>query len=542
MVYSMEIGLYEKIRKLLNKDNLYWLIDNILDSKAIVALSNKLEFQFKGIRNEAMPKHVLIKELVDEFFVHSGSAAQIIKTLTRATSDKINEVSNLRLRDIRHHLEEKLSDPINRLKQAPFIWSILVDNRKEVSSLVVDALYEIKEGHSDNKSEKSPPLIQSQEIDHKITIIDGIDNDELDADDIEFPDETHHLLQDYTLIREKQQLIELLEEKDREIVRLKRKERKAQYKIEKLRTSTSTKQAKQRSKKEKQGLLQENQKLRQQREEMAKKLDLLPDLQARISQLEEILKQKDKQIEALERELFRLKKAKDQTEQLSSKIALAEEEIASLRVNTINHLSDIIDIQKDFYNNIDRTKDLVATCLEKLQKEKTLLVDRIRKVKDPSQMRCGIFVDVQNMFYAAKKQYKGKLNYQFLLEVARRKRPLSIAVAYIIQTQDVDQSSFIALLEHCGYEVKSKDLKTRIDGSAKGDWDMEMAMDIMSMVDKLDVVVLVSGDGDFVPLVKKLQSYGIIVEVMAFENNTSQELKEVADKYTSMGEELILQC
>src|SRR6476661_6021531 len=86
--------------------------------------------------------------------------------------------------------------------------------------------------------------------------------------------------------------------------------------------------------------------------------------------------------------------------------------------------------------------------------------------------RVGIFVDVQNMFYAAKHLYNSKLNFSRLLDTIAHERPLARAIAYVVQTPEIDQSNFLAMLRSNGYEIRAKDLKQRPDGSAKGDWDM----------------------------------------------------------------------
>ncbi len=157
------------------------------------------------------------------------------------------------------------------------------------------------------------------------------------------------------------------------------------------------------------------------------------------------------------------------------------------------------------------------------------------------EARVGLFVDAQNMFYAAKNQYSGRLDYAKLMDTAMAGRRLIQASVYLVQTPEVDQSAFVAMLQHKSYEVKTKDLRTRIDGSAKGDWDMGMAIDMIGICDKLDVVVLVSGDGDFVSLVNLLKSKGPRVEVYGFPYNTSVDLKEAADEFYPIGESLLLE-
>jgi uncharacterized protein (TIGR00288 family) len=86
-------------------------------------------------------------------------------------------------------------------------------------------------------------------------------------------------------------------------------------------------------------------------------------------------------------------------------------------------------------------------------------------------------------------------------------------------------------LDKQGFEVKTKDLQIFVGGAKKGDWDVGIAIDAISMAPKLDVVVLVTGDGDFIPLIEYLQFLGQRVEVMAFSETASAKLKEAADDF-----------
>lgn len=154
--------------------------------------------------------------------------------------------------------------------------------------------------------------------------------------------------------------------------------------------------------------------------------------------------------------------------------------------------------------------------------------------------RVGVFIDVQNMFYATKNLYGSKLNYSKLLDYIARGRDLVRSIAYVVQTPEIDQSNFLTMLRSNGYEVRSKELKQRPDGSCKGDWDMGLALDALSMSDRLDVVAIVSGDGDFVDLVNFLKARGVRVEIYSFPYSTAEELRYVATEYFRMGTEIVM--
>ena len=119
-------------------------------------------------------------------------------------------------------------------------------------------------------------------------------------------------------------------------------------------------------------------------------------------------------------------------------------------------------------------------------------------------------------------------------------RAVVAAVAYVVQMPEVDQTAFISFLEHNGYNVKSKELRMRLDGSAKGDWDMGIAIDIISMLDGLDVIILASGDGDFCALVEMVKENGCRVEVVAFPHNTSIDLQQKADEFFPIGGDMLI--
>ncbi|MCG9133358.1 NYN domain-containing protein [Candidatus Poribacteria bacterium] len=158
----------------------------------------------------------------------------------------------------------------------------------------------------------------------------------------------------------------------------------------------------------------------------------------------------------------------------------------------------------------------------------------------PEQPRVGVFVDVQNMFYAAKDRYGRRVDYIKLLDLIVGPRYLMGAYAYVVQIPEIDQAPFLSLLQHNGYTIKSKDLRLRGDGSAKGDWDVGIAVDVVSMLGSLDVVILASGDGDFCPLAELIKQQNKRVEVVAFEHNTSMDLQQIADQFFPIGDELLI--
>lgn len=187
-----------------------------------------------------------------------------------------------------------------------------------------------------------------------------------------------------------------------------------------------------------------------------------------------------------------------------------------------------------------------------LEKRNRILEDRVREMQRQIEQfseeggaeseRVALFIDVQNMWYAARQQHgmAARVDFEKLMQAAVSDRRLIRAYAYVIQTPEVDQSGFVTMLEQFSYEVKRKDLRRRSDGSAKGDWDMEMAIDMIRMAEKVDVVILASGDGDFVSLIQLLKELGPRVEVFSFPHNTARDLMETADHYHPIDASLLI--
>ena len=151
------------------------------------------------------------------------------------------------------------------------------------------------------------------------------------------------------------------------------------------------------------------------------------------------------------------------------------------------------------------------------------------------EQRVGVFVDVQNMYYSARALYSCKVNFKEILKEAVSGRKLVRAIAYAVRAGEKDEDMFFKALDAIGFEVKLKDLQVFYGGNKKADWDVGIAMDSIELAPKLDVVILISGDGDFIPLVEHLRrALGCRVEVMAFGRSTSTKLKDAADEFVDL--------
>ncbi|MDR3582310.1 MAG: NYN domain-containing protein [Candidatus Pacebacteria bacterium] len=202
------------------------------------------------------------------------------------------------------------------------------------------------------------------------------------------------------------------------------------------------------------------------------------------------------------------------------------------------------------------------------------------KPANNSNQRVGIFVDVSNLYHSAKNLYQGRVNYAELIKYLVGGRQLIRALAYVVKSEGVEpqhahtagrppqhaarmpekdqiaavsaapvpasdmnggngtgssESSFFEALEKAGLELRMKDLQIFAGGMKKGDWDVGMAVDAIRMMPSLDVVILVTGDGDFIPLVNYLKwGGGKVVEVASFRRSASSKIVEAADTFINI--------
>ncbi|MDE2071529.1 MAG: NYN domain-containing protein [Patescibacteria group bacterium] len=158
-------------------------------------------------------------------------------------------------------------------------------------------------------------------------------------------------------------------------------------------------------------------------------------------------------------------------------------------------------------------------------------------IKHKSQ-RVGIFIDTQNLYHSAKNLYRSKVNFGQVVKEAVAGRQLIRAVAYVIRTESEEEKGFFEALNKLGIETKVKDIRIFAGGAKKADWDIGMAIDAVAMAQKLDTIILATGDGDFVPLVEYLKyTHGCQVEVIAFGKSASGQLRDHADDFTDMCED-----
>lgn len=154
------------------------------------------------------------------------------------------------------------------------------------------------------------------------------------------------------------------------------------------------------------------------------------------------------------------------------------------------------------------------------------------------EQRVGVFIDAQNIYHTARNLYGRRANFGEIVKSAVADRKLVRAIAYVITSEAGDEKAFFEALTKTGIETKTKDLQVFADGAKKADWDVGLAVDAIKLAPKLDTIIILSGDGDFIPLVEYLQiNEGCQVEVVSFGKSSSMNLKEQADDFLDLSED-----
>ncbi|VAX12843.1 hypothetical protein MNBD_GAMMA24-2596 [hydrothermal vent metagenome] len=155
--------------------------------------------------------------------------------------------------------------------------------------------------------------------------------------------------------------------------------------------------------------------------------------------------------------------------------------------------------------------------------------------------KIAIFADVQNIYYTTRQAYARQFDYRKLWQHIHTEGEIISATAYAIDRGNDGQLKFQAALKHIGFRVKLKPYIQRSDGSAKGDWDVGITLDVMDAANNVDTVILLSGDGDFDLLLKTIrQDYGVTTEVYGVPALTANSLIDAADIYHRIEDDLLL--
>ena len=151
--------------------------------------------------------------------------------------------------------------------------------------------------------------------------------------------------------------------------------------------------------------------------------------------------------------------------------------------------------------------------------------------------RIAVLIDAQNLYHSAKNLYQAKVNFKEILKLAVKERKLIRALGYVVRTKTGEEKSFFDALTKLGIETQVRDLQEFFGGMKKADWDVGITVDAIKIAPWVDVIVLISGDGDFVQLVEYLKNQGKKTEVIAFGRSASSRLREAADEFVDLEKE-----
>ena len=520
----------------IQRDQLTWFFDLLLDEREIFQLSASTGVVLDVDRLCALSRRELLVNLVDVFLGVVGTTKPELRNpetsvntlvsqfLTEKAQAAISRVGYMEISEIETFF--KTSDVL--IEGGDFgeiVWALLTDQRTAVVEhgyKLLNTTYESIEVAYTNGSGDFHSMDQLEKIDSQYAYDP---EDELQQSDAPVQEIEHLERQladskaDYTSLEQKhsqldQQRAFLLEENKG------------------LKTIAEENHG---NEKRLKALEQENHILR---EQIAQYIEDTAELQQVADEREQLFAEKERMVEQL-REYQQIKSAK---ETFTTDLKLVEEAVYKGHQG----LEDFQTTLDSHFEALENSHQAARGALNQIRQTLAYLdTQEITEGQGPynlttEQPRVGVFVDVQNMFYAAKDRFGRRVDYIKLLDLIVGPRYLMVAYAYVVQIPEINQSSFLSLLEHNGYTIKSKDLRLRGDGSAKGDWDVGIAVDVVSMLGSLDVVILASGDGDFCPLAELIKQQNKRVEVVAFEHNTSMDLQQIADQFFPIGDELLI--
>ncbi|MBI5654292.1 NYN domain-containing protein [Candidatus Uhrbacteria bacterium] len=151
--------------------------------------------------------------------------------------------------------------------------------------------------------------------------------------------------------------------------------------------------------------------------------------------------------------------------------------------------------------------------------------------------RVAVLIDTQNMYHSAKHIHGARLAFEKAVDAIVGGRQVVRVFAYVARSKTGEEQAFFDALTSAGIELRVKDVQEFSSGEKKADWDVGMAVDAVRLAEKVDAIVLMTGDGDFVPLVQYLQGKGVLVEVAAFAESTNAQLKTVTDRFYDLSTE-----
>ncbi|MDP3979933.1 MAG: NYN domain-containing protein, partial [Chlamydiota bacterium] len=506
------------IEKYVSREAFHWILKDCFTKEVLLRIARQCGLDAAMSQGEEITLDSLSKELTQEFYRNPKARELVIQYLHSVTRPEIEWVSQQSIPALLENLRQPKSAMIATGKVGKYLWAILTDERDSITAIIpifiLKVLETIRKYTDILKNLDKSPLLKKRPLPHRHP--SGRSSKSVQPFQKKYVPPSELEKQLHTAQKAMQEAKELAEKHENRNKQLSEKLHDLQEECK--------------------NLLNETQALKHEKNQFIKQLketeQHLVDLRMRESGGES----QYHKLHHLERENKKLKYEQERREKEFEALPYYKREIDQLRKS--------IEQCKVRIHKRELTieaKDNEIQSLKSMQEKDDIPKKAVKPLVKPSgNPRVGIFVDVQNIFYAAKERYNGKLDFHRLLDEVLQGRKLIKAYAYIVQTEDIKQEEFIGLLSSFGYEVKSRPLKTRRDGTVKGDWDLGIAIDAMMLMEQLDVLVLVSGDGDFIDLTNMLKMKNIRVEVASFMHNSSMDLIDSADYHYMLDEKFLI--
>ena len=519
------------LKSLIPYEQFVWLFNFLFTEREIFQILMNTGIVSETDSVNSSTKQDLLNRFTDAFFDQAQIEINIFEHLSNKAEAAISRVGYMLVDEIKTFFKS----PTSLIESGEFgnvVWALLNDAREDVHAHGFHLMSTAYEAYHDPLEENSQIQIADSPVQHTQT------------------SEVQDIQENYT--NQFNETTKEIEQQHKEINRL-------EVSIDELKAHQSAIQKKnKRLEQHCKFLIEENDRFKrriytfQEKEEkliilqrdndtLQQKATQFDDATANLQKVEAEHQQLLAKYEEISSQLTELNQFKTSTDSFMVELKLVEE--AMFKENqALEQLK--LDMQTQF-DQLGKSHEVSREALNKIRMTvKHLEVPQSELItdteKNTTDERVGVFVDVQNMFYAAKDRFERRVDYIKLLDLIVGPRELVCAYAYIVQIPEIKQGNFISLLEHNGYTIRSKDLRLRGDGSAKGDWDVGIAVDVVSMLGTLDAVILASGDGDFCPLAELIKQQQKRIEVVAFEHNTSMDLQAMADQFFPIGEELLM--